>query len=401
MGKHGAVFAWLRRFLRGAPGTPPERLPVRAQAPAVGKPPTSVKPTAAGAHSTASKPPVSGEPPAAAEALPAAEDPFAPFGRALGVDVPGELPPDPEQEVLDLELADRILAHFRANRPPPASFPALSLQILNLVARPDAEVGELARLITRDPALSAGILSVANSAYYRGAMEVETVRDAITRLGLNEVGRVAGAVSARTLFNPRMRAEQAVFASRWNALFHHAVTVASGAASLAARNRRVRSDRAYLGGLLHDVGMSLALRSLAALVLHGKLDPGKLDPGKPDPGKLDPRSDDARVDRVLDRVHAEVGGEAHQAWNLPQYLTVLAVRYHDPEIPASEEFVDLHAVRLASAIDDLRGPFAGRGARELVQSAGALQLGPFAVRALAAELREAEVRTAVLFGISS
>ena len=402
------MFAWLRRLLRGAPGTPPERLPARAQATAagkpapVGKPPTSDKPTAAGERSSTGKAAVTGEPtaasgtPPAAEPPPGAEDPFAPFGRALGVDVPGELPLDPEQEVLDLELADRILAHFRANRPPPASFPALSLQILNLVARPDAEVGELARLITRDPALSAGILSVANSAYYRGAMEVETVRDAITRLGLNEVGRVAGAVSARTLFNPRMRAEQAVFASRWNALFHHAVTVASGAASLAARNRRVRSDRAYLGGLLHDVGMSLALRSLAALVLDGKLDPGKLAPGK-----LDPRTDDARVDRVLDRVHAEVGGEAHQAWNLPQYLTVLAVRHHDPEIPASEEFVDLHAVRLASAIDDLRGPFAGRGARELVQSAGALQLGPFAVRALAADLREAEARTAVLFGISS
>jgi HD-like signal output (HDOD) protein len=312
------------------------------------------------------------------------ESAFAPFGRALGVELPPEAALDPEQEAGDLELADRILAHFRANKPPPASFPALSLQILNLVARPDAEVSELARLIARDPALSAGILSVANSAYYRGAMEIETVRDAITRLGLNEVGRVAGAVSARTLFNPRMRAEQAVFTTRWNALFRRAVTVASGAAWLALRNRRVRSDRAYLGGLLHDVGMSVALRSLAALVLDGKL------------GR---ELDDARIDRVLDRIHSEVGGEAHQAWNLPHYLTVLAVRHHDPEIPAGEEFVDLHAVRLASAVDDLRGPFACRGAREIVQSAGALQLGPFAVRALAAELREAEARTAALFGI--
>jgi HD-like signal output (HDOD) protein len=338
-----------------------------------------------------SRPPApSAAPPAAAAAIaepaPSGESSFAPFGSALGIELPPEPPLDPEQEVADLELADRVLAHFRANRPPPASFPALSLQILNLVARPDVEVTELARLIARDPALSAGILSVANSAYYRGAMEIETVRDAITRLGLNEVGRVAGAVSARTLFNPRMRAEQAVFVPRWNALFHRAVKVASGAAWLALRNRRVRSDRAYLGGLLHDVGMSVALRSLAALVLDGKL------ASKPD---------DARIDRVLDRVHAEVGGEAHQAWNLPQYLTVLAVRHHDPEIPAGEEFADLHAVRLASAIDDLRGPFAARGGREVVQSAGALQLGPFAVRALAAELRQAEARTAALFGMPS
>jgi hypothetical protein len=104
---------------------------------------------------------------------------------------------------------------------------------------------------------------------------------------------------------------------------------------------------------------------------------------------------------VLDLVHAEVGGEAHQQWGLPQYLTVLAIRHHDPEIPASEEFIDLHAVRLASAIEDLRGPFSARGAREVVQSAAALQFDPFAVRALASELRAAEARTAALFGIPS
>ena len=49
----------------------------------------------------------------------------------------------------------------------------------------------------------------------------------------------------------------------------------------------------------------------------------------------------------------------------------------------------------------VEGPFAARGARELVQSASALRLDPLAVRALASELREAEARTAALFGISS
>jgi HD-like signal output (HDOD) protein len=355
------VLAWLRRLLGSLAGTASARAPSpRVETPA--------------------PPP----PPPPAEPAPSDESPFAPFGHALGIELPPEPVLDPEQEVGDRDLAGQLLAHFRSNKPPPASFPALSLQILNLVARPDAEVAELARLVARDPALSASILSVANSAYYRGAMEIETVRDAITRLGMKEVGRVAGAVSARTLFNPRMRAEQAVFGPRWNALFHRAVTVASGAAWLALRDRRVRSDRAYLGGLLHDVGMSVALRSLAALVLEGG---------------LDPRPDDARIARVLDMVHTEVGGEVHQVWGLPHYLTELAVRHHEPEITAGEEHVDLHAVRLASAVEQLHGPFAARGARELVQSAAALKLDVFAVRALAAELREAGARTATLFGI--
>jgi HD-like signal output (HDOD) protein len=365
-GKHEGVLEWLRNVWKGRTRRPPA------------PPPPPTRPRA----SRAAPPP---PPQPAEEPEPPEADPFAPYRRALCVEIPPEAPIDEATEAGDRELAERILAHFRANKPPPASFPALAMQILNLIARPDAEVAELARLIGRDPALSASILSVANSAYYRAAMEIETVRDAITRLGLNEVGRVAGAVSARTLFNPRMRAEQAVFGPRWSGLFHRAITVASGAAWLSLRNRRVRSDRAYLGGLLHDVGTSVALRSLAALVLDGKV--------KPAP-------DDARIARVLERVHTEVGGEAHQTWNLPHYLTVLAVRHHDAEIPDGEEFIDLHAVRLAAAVEDLRGPFAARAAGELVQSAGALRLDPFAVRALAAELRAAEARTAALFGIS-
>lgn len=190
---------------------------------------------------------------------------------------------------------------FAASRPEPASFPAIALQILNLVASPDAQVSELAGLVSRDPALSAGALSVANSAVYRGVQELETVREAVARLGVVELGRVATAVSARTLFSPRSRAEQAAFGERWNALFGHAVAVAE--------------------------------------------------------------PDGPRLERILDRVHVELGAEAHQIWDLPHYLTVLCVRHHDEAVPADPEFVDLHLVRLTSALADLREPaFAARAA---------------------------------------
>ncbi|HEX7624525.1 MAG TPA: HDOD domain-containing protein, partial [Anaeromyxobacteraceae bacterium] len=188
----------------------------------------------------------------------AGEPAFARFGRILGLERHEEAPPlAPEDEAEDGRLAALVTERFAASRPEPASFPAIALQILNLVASPDAQVSELARLVSRDPALSAGALSVANSAVYRGVRELETVREAVTRLGLVELGRVAAAVSARTLFSPRARANQAAFGERWNALFAHAVAVGSAAATQALRHPGARSDRVYLGGLLHEVGKSL------------------------------------------------------------------------------------------------------------------------------------------------
>jgi HD-like signal output (HDOD) protein len=310
------------------------------------------------------------------------EEPFAPYARTLGVEAAPPEPPEPGPE--ELALAERLLEHFRRNRPGPAAAPSLSLRLLTLVASPRADVGELVRLVSADPALSAGVLTVANSVVHRGVEEIETVRAAVVRLGLEEVARVAGAVGARSLFNPRLRAELAAHGRSFAALFHRALTVAGGAAALALQLPGGRSDRAYLGGMLSDVGKSIALRSLVAL--------------GGEPGAAPPAPELAA--RALERVHLEVGGECHQEWCLPQYLTVIAVRHHDPEVPADPDFVDLHAVRLCGALLDLREPpLAARAARELLQSARALALGPRAVRALDAELKGAALRVSAAFGI--
>ena len=307
---------------------------------------------------------------------------FVPFARVLGAAPGPPPPPSPADEEEDLRLSDQVLDHFRRNRPGPASAPSLSLQILNLVASPRTGAADLARLVQNDPALAASVLHVANSAYYRGVQEVESVREAVARIGLDEAGRVAGALAAKSLFSPRMRQEFAAFSELWSDLFVRAVTVATVSASLAMRKPPARSDRAYLGGMLVDVGKPVALRSVAAISLDGS--------AAPSPEQLG---------RVLERVHVEVGGEVHQEWNLPQYLTVLCVRHHDDAVPADPEFADLHVVRLVSALEDLRRDPAVRphAQVELAQSAEVLRVDPLAARALFAELRTTSERVARTF----
>jgi HD-like signal output (HDOD) protein len=371
------VLGWLRRLLGLGAESPPPASHVLATP---------------GAASAQAGPAVAGDgappdPTGAVDVDLSDDDPFAPFAKALGVPSPSEPPPlEEEAEVEELELAALVLDHCRRNKLGPASSPTLSLRILNLVASPGAEMSELSRIISADPALSAGILNVANSVLYRGLDEIETVREAVTRLGLDEVGRVAGALSAKSLFNPKLKLELQTFGPRFTGLYRRAITVATAAAGLAMRSPGARSDRAYLGGMLHDVGVTVALRSVALLHLEHQV---TLGVGSP------------RLDRVLDRIHVELGAELHQEWKLPQYLTVLAVRHHDPAIPSDAEFVDLHVVRLAAAVHDLKseGTCAWRASREILQSAGALRLDANGVRALAAELRQAEEKVKTTFGL--
>jgi len=317
---------------------------------------------------------------------PEAASPFAPFAALLGIPEPSDPAPLDEEEALAVEeLGQRVLERARKEKLGPASAPTMSLRVLNLVASPGAEVSEMARLISADPALSAGVLKVANSAAVRGVREIETVRDALTRLGLEEVGRVAGALAARSLFNPRVKTQLEGGAAAFAALYRRAVVVATAAADLAMRVR-ARPDRAFLGGMLHDVGRTVAL--------HAWLE------GAP-PGARQGPLELQRMRRMVDRIHVELGAEVHQDWDLPQYLTVLAVRHHDPEVPGDEEFRDLHVVRLVAALHDLASDeaVAWRAGLEVAQSAAALGLSPVAVRAAAADLRQAEGRVQASFGL--
>src|SRR4051812_38926742 len=129
---------------------------------------------------------------------------FDTFARVCRLALPG---PRPAPSPGDDELAATILEHALANRAGPEAIPALALQILTVVAAPRMDAQKLAALVGQDPAIAATVVRAANSAANRGVSVIDSLRDAIARLGLEEVGRIAGAVGARSLFNPRLRAQ--------------------------------------------------------------------------------------------------------------------------------------------------------------------------------------------------
>jgi len=333
---------------------------------AASKPPRPAAPPARG--TPRARPPAPRPPPRPDPAVDGS-DPFAPFARALGIALPAEPPALSEaDEATAVELAGRVVGAARSAGAELVSFPAVALEIVERVRDPKADARGVAGFIARDPALAADVVSVANSAAFRGVSEVESVHEAVARLGLTEVGRVASAVAARKLLDPK----------GGTGLFVRAVAVATAAADAALHRRGARSDHAWLGGLLHDVGKALAPQLLVHLATGG--------------GHL---TSVAVGERVIERVHVEVGEAAVERWALPAYLREICGHHHDAAVPP--EAVDLHLVRLTSALASLGdAALAARAAREIVQSAGALGMDALAVRALATELRLASERAKAL-----
>jgi HD-like signal output (HDOD) protein len=338
-------------------------------------------------------PPASPKPasPAAAPAAPAlsaaADAPDAAFAAALGVPVEALIQPESPATAEEALAAEKVMAHFALNHPGPASFPSISLRILELVRYQDVNLNELSKYIRMDGALAAGLLALANSAVYRGVKHIDTVKDAVARIGLGEVAKLTAAISTRSLYGAEELSEFQRFAPVWRLLFFHAATVARACAELSKSKLPAGqgSEQIFMAGLLHDVGKSVALRSLAALEAGGKLAP----------------STDQGAARLLHQVHVPVGAEMQRkVWNLPPLFADVAAHHHDGAVAAGENAGTVHLVRLVSAWDLLRSepelhPAAGA---EVMASARAMGLSPAKVALVGPALDEAEDWVGMLFG---
>lgn len=330
------------------------------------------------------------DPPASAPASPPSDAPGAPdadFAAALGLAPAALAAPDAAPTAEEALAGEKLMAHFALNHPGPASFPSIALRILELVRYPDVNLNELAKYIRMDGALAASLLSLANSAVYRGVKHIDTVKDAMARIGLGEVAKLTAVISTRSLYGAEEQSEFQRFAPLWRDLFLHGATVARAAGELSRQKIPVKqgSEQIFMAGLLHDVGKAIALRSLAALEAGGKLAPTR----------------DEGVGRLLHQVHVAIGAEMQRkVWNLPPLFADVAAHHHDGAIGPGETAATVHLVRLVSSLDLLRTQPAlhpGAGA-ELLASARALGLSPAKVALVGPALDEAEDWVGLLFG---
>ena len=81
-------------------------------------------------------------------------------------------------------IAVRRISHI-------ATLPEVTVKIIELVEDPSSSARDLHRLVSSDPALTARMLKVVNSAFYGLPRQIASINRAVSLLGLNAVKNIA------------------------------------------------------------------------------------------------------------------------------------------------------------------------------------------------------------------
>jgi len=243
--------------------------------------------------------------------------------------------------------ADVIATDNKALR---RSLPDVAAEALALCTGTKADANIMERTLTRDPFISAQVISIANSAMFAPRMPIHGVRDAVVRIGLDAVRDVVlMVVTNSTMF--RIRG----FEARVE-IMRRRTLAAAAAARLLARELRVESEYGFLAGLLHDIGEMVLLERC---VQEGIVTPALLD----DPVEGPP------LRERLDMHHPRVGGALCRAWKLPPGVIEAAEYHHNYK---AEDGKTRFAAHLCAAADAIAAAVMPGGHAEIAAEAPAV-----------------------------
>jgi HD-like signal output (HDOD) protein len=216
--------------------------------------------------------------------------------------------------------------------------PEVLVRLKEATAIPDTSVGDLAKIISADPAVSTNILRIINSAYYGLQARVTSVNLAVSVMGFDMTEKVALQAAVYSAFASRCeKAKNCHPTSFWR----HAAYVGVAARALAVKSEfwaDTHPEDAYVAGLMHDIGKILLMESSPAryLAMWGR----------------SAHSGQSEVESELEEfgcTHADVGSVLAIKWSMPEDLAN-AIRYHHDPVRDS---LDRHSSSLIHLADQL------------------------------------------------
>lgn len=127
--------------------------------------------------------------------------------------------------------------------------PSVVVQLLDVI-RKDTDLRQPAEIISRDPTLSAEILTIVNSAWFGLRREIKTITHAVTLLGVDAVCSLASAFALRDGLR-QFDGKGFDYAAYWR----RSVLAATAARVLGVSARMRNHEEIFLASLLQDIGM--------------------------------------------------------------------------------------------------------------------------------------------------
>ncbi|MBW1681450.1 MAG: HDOD domain-containing protein [Deltaproteobacteria bacterium] len=212
-------------------------------------------------------------------------------------------------------------------------------RLIRIAEDPDSSMADLGQVIEHDPALTANILKVCNSSFFGLSKRVESVRQAVNLLGIDQVIDIA----LLQLSGENFRGEQKGYNLQRGELWRYSVSSALMARLIAERKGMEKTHLVFTSSLLKDIG-----KVVLSVFVKDSLDRIEAMVSRDDVSFLEAEK------AVLGIDHAELGALVAEKWRFSDEMVEI-IRNHHPGKAGARVTRELSAVYLADILCMMMG----------------------------------------------
>jgi putative nucleotidyltransferase with HDIG domain len=212
-------------------------------------------------------------------------------------------------------------------------FPENIVELQKMISDPNADIQDIARHVSMDPALTADLLRIVNSAAFMLPKKVDNIVEAVKMVGMRMLKNQLYSYGTQKILGNETRETKKLWRHSYKTAFYAYNLVRS------LTKKKEILDDVYVGGILHDMGK----------IIFSSVHPELIE-------KIENFSKEKNIPQELFESmvgglnHSVVGALVAEKWNFPDAL-IAAIRYHINPLDAPPEFRDVvFTVYLANAL---------------------------------------------------
>ncbi|MCK8108453.1 HDOD domain-containing protein [Pseudoalteromonas sp. 2CM41L] len=210
------------------------------------------------------------------------------------------------------------------------TLPEVAIKVRQAADNPDVNLMQMSDVIGQDPALSARMIKVANSAVMGRAVKVSNLQQAVTRIGLRQIKNIATAMAMEQLFVSNNELIKGYMSKAWQKTLNvagHSITLM---AFYLQNNKRtsLNSDAITLASLVYNIGV---LPILTEAERHPEV-----------------FANPSFLAHAIQKLSGKIGGSIMGAWEFPPEFVNVARHWADPTYRPEEigyvDFIRIGAI---------------------------------------------------------
>lgn len=215
------------------------------------------------------------------------------------------------------------------------TLPHILVKLINACQDENGSIRDIAKIIHADASISAKILKLANSSYFRSTVKISQIDQALIRLGRSAIKNLAISSAVQQVF---CKSDTVAEGFNLKRFWRHSLTSAVLSRMIAEKTSFNLPEQAFLAGMIHDIGRLI-------LAVNFPEEYKKILTDTED-------MTESMIDREIQMgvTHTEVGAWLLSRWNFDSMIIDAACYHHEPIIRIKNSFP---LVRIVYAANDM------------------------------------------------